>query len=595
MEESQLKSFITKQLVDKLHKDNSSLDATVIATIVQQHKEQIVDFMKQFEEIKEESNRIFMQQQKFNVALSDFLESSYEDFKNNPLPKESEFTISSEPVKSEKQEPAIEQEPPKPVFDVEIVVDLLTDIQIVEEPKPTPSIPVPTQKIIPAITGSAPIRVPPVVTHPPKTTQDMRFGNQNQPRPQPPPPMKKLYFMNGEEDKAYHYKVDWQKLGLSNVGKHRFEGLEKYGLTYKDDMEFIEGKPTTTGELAFKFFYFEKDDFWKRKEIACQVLLFIKPDTRKMFDREIEPEAGLPYPKDHLDACLIQTSKKTLIGASRRGRSHAMDGRFRDDDMRLVYQRDSEWYIIAVADGAGSAKYARQGSLIACETAVSVIQKSGKLEDLDRFLVKNAENTDGTSRNNREGVKKSSELKSLMYSLLGQTALEAHKAISRESAMKAGSADKDYSTTLLISIAKKYDNHWFIGSYWVGDGGIGIYFEDRDPIIMGIPDSGEFSGQTRFLTMRDIFSDYDTIAKRLYVEFVPDFKALVLMTDGITDALFHTEANLLKKDVWDKFYTHLTNEVNLEKRDPSVSTELLAWINFWEKGEYDDRTIAILY
>ena len=72
-------------------------------------------------------------------------------------------------------------------------------------------------------------------------------------------------------------------------------------------------------------------------------------------------------------------------------------------------------------------------------------------------------------------------------------------------------------------------------------------------------------------------------------------RGLVLMTDGVTDALFHTEANLLKKEIWDKFYTHLTNDVNLTHSNPSVSDELLEWLNFWEKGEYDDRTIAILY
>ena len=270
-----------------------------------------------------------------------------------------------------------------------------------------------------------------------------------------------------------------------------------------------------------------------------------------------------------------------------------MDGTFRDDDMRLLYQREDGWYIMAVSDGAVSAKYARRGSLIACETAVSTIQNSGKLAELDAFLLKNAP---VIARNEAtEGGKNTPELKTLMYNLLGQTAFEAHKAINRETANRAGSTDKDFSTTLLISIVKKYENNWFIGSYWVGDGGIGIYFEDKDPIIMGVADAGEFSGQTRFLTMREIFADYETIAKRLYVAFVPDFKALVLMTDGVTDALFHTEANLLKKEIWDKFYKHLTNEVNLETSTPSVSDDLLGWLNFWEKGEYDDRTIAILY
>ena len=581
MEESQLKSFVAIQLADKLHEDINSLDVHTITMIVQKHKEKVVDFFNQRMEVNEEIKKAFIRQKSFETELNDFLESSYKDFKKHPLsidsskPKKEELTIELNPIKENLD------------IDSEIAMGELIDEDAIPV-MPSVSTPIaPTPQTIPTTTGNpSPIAQP--LSNTSKQPQDMRFGSQNQPKPQPPPPMKKLYFMNGEEGKIYEYKIDWQKIGLTNVGKHRFVGLEKYGLTYNEDMEFISGTPNATGELAFQFFYSTKDGFFSKNEIECQVLLFIKPDTRKMFDRQIEPEPNQPYPKAHLDKCLIQGKEKTLVGASRRGRSHAMDGRFRDDDMKMVYREEDGWYIIAVADGAGSAKYARQGSLIACETAVSVIQNSGKLAELHRFLTNIAPNT--------EGGKNSPELKTLMYSLLGQTALEAHKAISRESAATAGSADKDYSTTLLISIVKKYENQWFIGSYWVGDGGIGIYFDDdRAPIIMGTPDSGEFSGQTRFLTMRDIFADYETIAKRLWVEFVPDFKALVLMTDGVTDALFHTEANLLKKEIWDKFYTHLTNDVNLIHNNPSVSDELLEWLNFWEKGEYDDRTIAILY
>ena len=222
----------------------------------------------------------------------------------------------------------------------------------------------------------------------------MRFGNQNAPK-LPPQPIKKLYFINGEEGKEYNYKVDWQKLGLTNVGKHRFVGLENYGLKYNEDMEYIDGTPNATGELSFKLFYSSKDTFFQKNEVECHVFVFIKPDTRKMFDREVEPQPNQPYPKAHLDKCFVKGGEKTLVGASRRGRSHAMDGTFRDDDMRLVYQPEDGWYIMAVADGAGSAKYARKGSLIACETAVSTIQNSGKLAELDKYLLENTPHTEG--------------------------------------------------------------------------------------------------------------------------------------------------------------------------------------------------------
>lgn len=42
-------------------------------------------------------------------------------------------------------------------------------------------------------------------------------------------------------------------------------------------------------------------------------------------------------------------------------------GSFRDDDFAIHLIEDSPWSVITVADGAGSAKYSREGSRIAVE------------------------------------------------------------------------------------------------------------------------------------------------------------------------------------------------------------------------------------
>ncbi len=111
---------------------------------------------------------------------------------------------------------------------------------------------------------------------------------------------------------------------------------------------------------------------------------------------------------------------------------------------------------------------------------------------------------------------------------------------------------------------------------------------------MGETDSGEYSGQTRFLTMQEIF-EATSFYKRIRFELVDDFDALVLMTDGITDAWFHTDANLLKTEKWDQLFQEIQKEVTLSRDNENAHNQLLQWLDFWVKGEYDDRTIAILF
>jgi serine/threonine protein phosphatase PrpC len=586
MTESALKNNIILQLAKQYNASADTVDATLVDMILAINKDVLMGYFTQ----KEAQEAVILQATKkheiIEADLQYFLTSAYEDFKKYPLPKPAEPTI-IEPKNQENIPLVIELEQPvEPKNEpIEAVVkedrlkELGTSDKNINASLSTPYKPKPTPP---------PIKKP--LPNPPNPVEDMRFENHNfTPPPPPPPPIKKLYFDNGEEGKDYQYSIDWLKFELTNVGKHWFGNLEEYGLKYDENMAFLSGSPNRTGELALNFFYQTKDD--TSKTIECLVLIFIKPDTRKMFERQVEPDPSLPYQKAHLEKYAIHEGEKTLVGASRRGRSHAMDGKFRDDDMELVYQPKDGWYILAVADGAGSAKYAREGSKIACDTALDIIQNSGKLTELDAFLQNFSQNTEGPL----SGIKDVQGFKILIYNLLGLTAHEAHKAINKAAELMEGSSAKDFSTTFLLSIVKKYDNEWFIGSFWVGDGGISIYFEDKDPIVMGTPDSGEFSGQTRFLTMSDIFADYETIAKRISVEFVTDFKLLALMTDGVTDALFQTEANLERREMWDAFYQNLSSAVTLEKTNAAISDELLEWLNFWVKGEYDDRTIAILF
>jgi serine/threonine protein phosphatase PrpC len=184
-----------------------------------------------------------------------------------------------------------------------------------------------------------------------------------------------------------------------------------------------------------------------------------------------------------------------------------------------------------------------------------------------------------------------------LHQIVGKAAFEAYRKICDEATDKQR-VPKEYATTLLLSICKKFDFGWFVGAFWVGDGGIGIYRkEPQDLKVLGEPDGGEFAGQTRFLTMQEIFSD----RVRTRFEIVEDFTAIILMTDGITDPKFETDANLNRIEKWNALWDDLNgnNEDNVKvdftDDNEQAARQLLKWLDFWSKGNHDDRTIAILY
>ena len=121
--------------------------------------------------------------------------------------------------------------------------------------------------------------------------------------------------------------------------------------------------------------------------------------------------------------------------------------------------------------------------------------------------------------------------------------------------------------------------------------------------LLGTPDEGEFSGQTRFLTMKEIFRNNEELAKRVRMTIVPDFTALMLMTDGVSDAMFQSEKDLNDPDKWAEMYGKLRQGfpddeiggVDLTDDNEEAKDQLLGWLNFWSRGNHDDRTIAILY
>ncbi|MDR2287486.1 MAG: protein phosphatase 2C domain-containing protein [Prevotellaceae bacterium] len=419
---------------------------------------------------------------------------------------------------------------------------------------------------------------------------------------------KEIKFPFGKVNQEYSINFDIESLGIPALAKVTFIGLESIGLQYYPDEKQIRGIPTVAGDHKIIMRCTRKDLTENRPLFERDVNLVINPDPRLLWNN-IPTPANIEYYKPDEDKAFIKVEseiskgflgfgkkeylRKDMVAASQRGRSHAHEGKARDDDFALNFDKEIEWYTMVVADGAGSAKYSRKGSQIACETVINVCkeQLSSQNKDFETNIRLFA--NDKSQENHNKMVR-------ILYDIIGKAAFCAYKNI-KDEAEKYQYPLKDYSTTLLLSISKKFDFGWFIAAFWVGDGGIGIYRKEPEYLeVLGEPDGGEFAGQTRFLTMSEIFL-WESMAKRLRFDIVPDFTALILMTDGITDPKFETDANLNRIEKWHELWDDLQGKneenakVDFTDDNEQAADQLLKWLDFWSRGNHDDRTIAILF
>ena len=410
-----------------------------------------------------------------------------------------------------------------------------------------------------------------------------------------------LRLPNGTVKKDYEVFFD---LPTDKIHDIRLEGAEELGLTFAVTPEegkcSLSGCPLRTGDFTLRL-CFRTIEGEPESELAIPVAF--NPNPRDLWKNiptspdvtYYKPDSATGYLK--VEAGADGDPKKDIVAASQRGRSHAREGRPRDDHFGIAHCDTSDWYILSVADGAGSARYSRKGSQVACDTVVdhcmqNLLDNPG-FEAAIRDYVADRDNTD-----------KRTDVTRRVIDIVYKGAMKAHEAVKKVAAVNDDVRLKDFATTLMFAICKKYDFGWFIASFWVGDGAMCIFdAENKSAKLLGTPDEGEFSGQTRFLTMPEIFRDPEVVQKRLRMAVVPDFTALFLMSDGVSDPMFETDRNLNDYSKWKEFYDRLLNGfpedgirgVDLSDDNEEAKDQLLGWLDFWSPGNHDDRTIAILY
>lgn len=397
---------------------------------------------------------------------------------------------------------------------------------------------------------------------------------------------KEAHFMikNANSKQAYEFVFDMEK--FPNITIKSISNLENIGLTFENNV--IKGIPAISNTFDLDIAFFHLND---EKNIDIKtVQLFVNADPKDLWKNIPSPENAIFYKPEESSHKGIFLDKKIVI-ASKRGRSHAHEATFRDDDF-AVNQLPAEWNIISVSDGAGSAKMARYGSQLSTQSINDFFKNEEVLNEIEKNSILIYNPSEETSKEIE------TEAKQNIIRLLYKGVLNVYHLLN-ETAKEHSFSIKDLHATLIFTLVKKFDFGYVILSFGVGDCPINVINPEFSEVkLLNQMDVGEFGGGTRFITMKEIFNDQ--ISSRFGINCVKDFSKLVLMTDGIYDPKFVTENKLENLESWKSFFNDLdgNNEDGMKvdfENDETIDQQLLEWTDFWSKGNHDDRTLAIIY
>lgn len=384
---------------------------------------------------------------------------------------------------------------------------------------------------------------------------------------------------NAHSKKKYEFVFPMEQ--FPNIRIKDITGLELAGLSFEENS--IKGIPFESDayDLKIEFFHINDEENVEFKKSQ----LFVNADPKDLW-KDFPSDKEAPFHKADETKFKGNFLDKKIVIASKRGRSHAHEGKFRDDDF-AVNELPNSWNIISVSDGAGSAQLARYGSELATQSINDYFKNEEVLAELDVELneIFNAE-------------QENSEAKQNVIKTLYQGVSDTFKAL-KEKAEEYEVSLRDLHATLIFALVKKFDFGYVILSFGVGDCPINLINEDfSDVKLLNLMDVGEFGGGTRFITMNEIFDE--NISSRFKITYAKDFSKLVLMTDGIYDPKFITENKLEDLESWKTFFEDLNGKNEDEAKvdfqnDEKVDEQLLSWMDFWSKGNHDDRTLAVIY
>ena len=301
-----------------------------------------------------------------------------------------------------------------------------------------------------------------------------------------------------------------------------------------------------------------------------------------------EPE---PAPEYALDTFSFPGS--SVVAARVRGKKHKHDGTNCDD----WYEAASAGQItcIAVSDGAGSRKFSRIGAREACRAAVSSLAEllerdfSGRPEIWEHALLPAADSRCTAAW----GVLAEIVQKSVMRAAAAVEAAWGARTgkPAYESLLGRELRLEDFSATLLaVVLVPTGGGECLAAACQTGDGVIALLDTKTNPSptvrLLGEADSGDFSGETEFLTsprMRRLeLLQRRTRITRCAVDTV------FVMTDGVSDDYFPPGEGM------PALYQDLRAAGVLGEAAADAGQRLRQWLDSYAvRGSFDDRTLVI--
>ena len=340
------------------------------------------------------------------------------------------------------------------------------------------------------------------------------------------------------------------------------------GLAWDGDARRIHGTPTISGDVQLTITISHDG---KQHDIIQP--LHINPDPKSLW-QDNPSDQSAPFAKPDSAETLQDTPHGRLLAARVRGRSHAHVGSYCDDDYRIASHEASGVQLLIVSDGAGSASHARLGSQLAVNTAADTILTL----------------LDDTAKPHHKLAQLDADKRKQIADNLIANALHAAYSAHKTAAQETGIAEKSLSCTLLITLTLPLaDGSWYSIGYQVGDGAAALWFPETGKLhLLGTADSGAYSGETQFLTAAQLQpEDY---RRRIRINETASAPSVILMTDGVSDAKFETDAALADAQHWRAFWQDSELQAALAAEDPKAA--LHEWLGFWSRGNHDDRTVA---
>lgn len=291
--------------------------------------------------------------------------------------------------------------------------------------------------------------------------------------------------------------------------------------------------------------------------------------------REEDPHPEWWYPENEQKVetgVCIKERQWVMAAASRRGLSHQHQNSQRDDAFAM--SSTNGWNILAVADGAGSAKFSRVTANESTRRAVETVKRNAPVSPISNLTQA------------KLSIEKA-----------------VHAAISdvynfQESFNRKNSLDKrdTYCTFLMLVHQPFEDGNCLFSALQIGDGymmAASPTTQRSSPIAAG--DHGSVSNESLFVLN---FSKNELLNRVTVTESPAPMELFLMVTDGIEEDMKpgpkQDKQGITVHDRFRDFAFELKLQ-HLIWPEPAEWGKLLDWrISYERKGSFDDRTIAIL-